>query len=100
MVREEQAPAQRYQAPQRKAPAPAPAPQSAPAPSGNVITDAQRKRLYAIGKGKGMTNEDMASVVFEIAGVERSGDNPRDLYEDVCNAFENFGGSNPEGVDL
>ena len=100
MVREEQAPAQRYQAPQRKAPAPAPAPQSAPAPSGNVISDAQRKRLYAIGKGKGMTNEDMASVVFEIAGVERSGDIPRDLYEDVCNAFENFGGANPEGVDL
>ena len=102
MVRDErqEAPAPRYQAPARKAPAPAPAPQSAPAPSGNVISEAQRKRLYAIGKGKGMSNEDMASMVFEIAGVERSGDIPRDLYEDVCNAFENFGASEPEGVGL
>lgn len=90
MVREEQAPAQRYQAPQRRSAAPAPAPQSAPAPSGDVISEAQRKRLYAIGKGKGMSNDEMASIVFEIAGVERSGDIPRDVYEDVCNAFENF----------
>jgi len=100
MVREErqEAPAPRYQAPARKAPAPAPAPQSAPAPqrqtvSTTVISDAQRKRLYAIGKEHGMTNEDMASVVFEIAGVNRSDEIEREDYDDVVDAFENWTGA-------
>ena len=91
MVREErkEAPAQRYQAPARKAPAPA----TQTATSGNVISDAQRKRLYAIGKEHGMTNDDMASVVFEIAGVNRSDEIDREDYEDVVNAFENWTGA-------
>ena len=87
----------RYQPPQRKAPqttAPATAsgegkPSTAAAPAtGNVISEAQRKRLYAIGKGRNLTDEEMSFIVFETAHVNRSGDIPRDLYDATVAAFE------------
>ena len=85
-VKQQQAPAPstRYAQPRQKAPQQA----TAAAPAGNVITDKQRKRLYAIGKGRGLSDEEMSFVVFERAGVNRSSEIPMDRYDDVCAAME------------
>lgn len=57
-------------------------------PPGDVISEPQRKRLYAISKGRGLTDEESAFVVFNVAGVSSSKDIPRDKYEAVCTAIE------------
>ena len=76
----------RYQQPQRKAATP-PA-ENNPAPTGNVISDAQRKRLYAIGKARGLSDEEMSFICYEQAGVNSSKDIPREKYETVVTAIE------------
>jgi hypothetical protein len=53
-----------------------------------VISEAQRKRLYAIGKGRNLTDDEMSFIVFQTAHVNRSGDIPRDLYDATVAAFE------------
>lgn len=80
----------RYTQPQRKTPAPAPAPAEDAESAGNVdvITDNQRKRLYAIGKGRNLTDDEMQHIVRHVAGVERSGDIPRDRYNETVAAIE------------
>ena len=80
---EQKAPQNRYRQPQQRAAAPA-----ANAPQGNVISDAQRKRLYAIGKGKNLSDDEMSFIVFDIGGVERSDQITRDRYDAVVEAFE------------
>ena len=54
----------------------------------DVITDGQRKRLYAIGKGKGLSNDEMSFLVYDIAGVNRSDEIPRAKYDEVVAAYE------------
>ena len=79
----------RYTAPQRKAPqATAQQQQTAAPAAGDVITDAQRKRLYAIGKSRNLTDEEMSFLIFQTAHVNYSGDIPRDLYDATVAAFE------------
>ena len=78
----------RYTAPQRKAPQATAQQQQTAAPAGDVITDAQRKRLYAIGKSRNLTDDEMGFLVFQTAHVNRSGDIPRDLYDATVAAFE------------
>lgn len=88
-VQQYQEPAPRYQAPQRKAPAPAPKPQqSAPSSNPNAISEAQRKRLYAIGKGNDLTIEEMSFIVYSIAGVNDSSEIDKADYEDVCDSMQ------------
>lgn len=57
-------------------------------PAGDAISEPQRKRLYAISKGRGLSDEESAFIVFDIAGVNSSKDIPRDKYEAVCTAIE------------
>lgn len=71
----------RYQQPQRKEPEQSPQ-------NPLLISDAQRKRLYAIGKSKGLSDNEMSFIVYNIAGVERSSDVSRDDYDAVISAFE------------
>lgn len=81
----------RYRAPQRKPVQAQPQTYTPPqqtAPSGNIISEAQQKRLYAIGKGKGLSNDEMKFLTFEVAGVNSSREITRDLYDDVVAAFE------------
>lgn len=75
----------RYQPPQRKEPEQPP--QSAPQ-NPALISDAQRKRLYAIGKSRGLSDSEMSFIVSSIAGVERSSEISRDDYDAVVSAFE------------
>lgn len=60
---------------------------NAPANSG-VITDKQRKLLFAKGKEKGFTNEEMSYIVFETVGVNSSAEIPFDEFNTVLAAFE------------
>jgi len=83
---EQQNPANRYQQPRRREAAPAPA--ADPAESGNLISDPQKKRLYAIGKNKGLSNDEMSFIVWNTAGVDRSDKITRDKYDAVVDAFE------------
>ena len=80
----------RYQQPQRKAATPPPEsnPAPAPAPPGNVISEAQAGRLYAIGKRRELSNEEISFICFDIAGVNDSRDVPRAKYEAVIAAIE------------
>lgn len=55
----------------------------------NVISEAQRKRLYAIGKEKGLSVEEMGYIVFEVAGVSHSNEIPRQKYDAVVEAYQN-----------
>lgn len=87
-------PEPRYQQPQRKtatAPAaenPVPAAENtAPDAGDNVISEAQRKRLYAIGKSKNLTDKEMSFIVFQNAGVNNSKDIPRDKYDATVTAM-------------
>ena len=75
---EQREPQNRYRQPQQKA---------ASAGSG-VITEPQRKRLYAIGKGKNLTDEEMSFIVYSVAGVNRSDSIAREKYDAVVAAFE------------
>lgn len=84
---EQQNPSNRYQQPRRRESAPAPSDEQ-PAESGNLISDPQKKRLYAIGKNKGLSNDEMSFLVWNTSGVDRSDKIPRDKYDAVVNAFE------------
>lgn len=75
--------AKRYQKPQQKAAAP-----QHQESDGEVISEAQAKRLYFIGKQKNLSNEEMSFIVYDKAGVNKSNEIPRDKYNEVCAAFE------------
>lgn len=74
----------RYQQPQKKE----------SEPSGNseqlddVISEAQSKRLYAIAKGRKLTDEEISFIEFNIAGVNSSRQISRDNYDAVIAEIE------------
>jgi hypothetical protein len=78
--------------PQRREP---PAPQAtseggadaAPRPNGDLISEPQRKRLYAIGKAAGWEDDAMRDFMKKRYGIERSSDVPRSKYDDIVSAL-------------
>jgi len=52
-----------------------------------IISENQRKRMYAIGKSKGWSDEDMRAVVSEY-GFEHSKDVTRGAYDAICTQLE------------
>lgn len=60
---------------------------NAPAKS-NVITQKQRNLLFAKGKEKGFTNEEMSFIVFETVGVNSSAEIPIGEFNTVLAAFD------------
>lgn len=74
----------RYAAPQQRT-APPSQPHDA---NSNVISESQAKRLYAIGKERNLTNDEMSYVCFKMCGVNSSREIPRDKYDAVVQAFE------------
>lgn len=71
----------RYQKPQQKQAA------QTPEPSDNVISEAQAKRLYAIGKSKNLSNEEMSFICYDVGKVNRSQEIAKADYESVVAAF-------------
>lgn len=54
------------------------------APSGNLISDGQRKRFYAIWKSAGKTEDEVKQKLTEAIGVADSAQIPRDKYDALC----------------
>lgn len=66
-------------------PEPLPAKKETPPPkNGNVISEPQVRRLYAIARSKGHTDEDVHSFLEENYGITSAKDVERIWYEDVC----------------
>ena len=53
-----------------------------------VISEAQRKRLYALSKESGMTDDDLKALVQSVAAVESSKDIPIAKYDELCEAVQ------------
>ena len=49
----------------------------------SYITDAQRKRLYAIYKGKGKTDEEVKAYLKHTYGVEKSTEITKEFYDEI-----------------
>lgn len=58
------------------------------ASAGPTITDPQRKRMYAIAKQAGWTDEEMKRVLSQRYAVEHSKDVPKAKYEEICKMFQ------------
>lgn len=71
-------------APTKKDTAP---PVAKPAPTGSVISEAQAKRLYAIAKSAGWTDEDIKECL-RLHGYEHTRDVQRSDYEAICTELE------------
>lgn len=52
--------------------------------TGEVISEAQRKRFYAIAKTTGATDDQIKDWLFREYGIEHTKDITRDLYDEVC----------------
>lgn len=59
-----------------------------PATNGVVITEPQRKRLYAISQSKSVPDDVVKNLIREIAGVDKSDEIPRARYDQVVTAVE------------
>lgn len=80
--------APRYTAPRRRTATPAAAPAPQPGEGVNVITDAQKRRLYAIGKERGLSKSEMTFIIRDVAGVTDSRKIPVAIYEAVVSAYQ------------
>lgn len=49
-----------------------------------TISDAQRKRFYAIGKGAGKSDAEIKAYLKDMIGSESTGDIPKSKYEYLC----------------
>ncbi len=54
----------------------------------HVISEAQRKRYYAIAKGTGATDDQIKEWLFREFGFESSSHITTDVYDDVCNRIK------------
>lgn len=66
-------------------------PQAKPAqqPQGNVISEAQRKRFYAMSKQAGYDTNAISEWLMNAYGFESSAHITRDKYNEICAAIEN-----------
>ena len=55
---------------------------------GSLISDKQRKRMYAIWKAAGWSDDEARQFLKGKYGIEHTDKVPRDLYEEICNTFE------------
>jgi hypothetical protein len=63
--------------------------QSEPTPASKIITEAQRKRMYALARGSGM-NDAQFKGELERMGYKSSKDVLVKDYQDICQFFENW----------
>jgi len=55
-----------------------------------IISEAQRKRLWAIFKKSEMTEEDLKAIVFSHSGVQSTKEVPKAKYEAICAEVEAY----------
>ena len=86
---------QKPEAPQQNAPVPQQAPpRQSNGPSSVLISEPQQKRLYAISKKAGWSDEELKKALLGKFGFRSSKEIPRGKYEDICAYFE-AGGDAP-----
>jgi hypothetical protein len=56
----------------------------APEQGSDKISEAQRKRFYAIAKKAGKEDQDIKDYLFASYGIEHTADITRDIYEELC----------------
>jgi len=59
-------------------------PENGEQPAPNTISEAQRKRFYAIAKKTGATDQQIKDWLKEVYGLEHTGDIPKASYDEVC----------------
>jgi hypothetical protein len=59
--------------------------------SPRVISEAQRKRLYAMSKEANLSDDDLKALVTEVAGVQSSKEIPVGKYDQLCEAVQGAG---------
>ena len=70
----------------------APVQSAKPAENGSrVISEAQRKRLYAMSKEANLSDDELKTLVAEVAGVQSSKDIPVGVYDRLCEAVQGAG---------
>jgi hypothetical protein len=57
---------------------------------GNLISEPQRKRLYAIGKTSGMPEEEFKEWLFKTYGTTTTREIKKEWYEDICSYVQNY----------
>lgn len=73
------------QAPPKQSPQPPPPPRPNPSKAQEPISEAQAKRLWAITKGSGWTQNDLKELLDKGFGVSSTKDIKRKDYETICN---------------
>lgn len=70
-----------------------------PKPKGNgeIISEPQSKRFYAIAKGTGATDDQIKEWLFREYDIEHSNDIPKSLYDEICTKVK-IAFSNEPGV--
>ena len=63
---------------------PIPGPKPKAEVSGDVVSEAQAKRFYAIAKGAGKTDDEMKDYLKEMFNIDSTKAIPKDVYEDAC----------------
>jgi hypothetical protein len=58
-------------------------------PTGKKITEAQAKRLWAIAKGKGLSNDDVKNVFVEYA-IASTAEIPISQYDEIVSKIEHY----------
>ena len=67
----------------------APVQSAKPAENGSrVISEAQRKRLYAMSKEANLSDDELKALVVEVAGVQSSKEIPVGKYDQLCEAVQ------------
>ena len=61
---------------------------SAAGSSQRVISEAQRKRLYAMSKEANLSDDELKALVVEVAGVQSSKEIPVGKYDQLCEAVQ------------
>ncbi len=59
-------------------------PEQSSTDKGEVITDPQAKRFFAIAKGTGATDDQIKEWLFREYDIEHSKDIPKSLYNEIC----------------
>jgi len=61
---------------------------SSPVKSGAIISEPQAKRLYAIARGNGFTDEDLKAYLLEMYSIDSTRQILKSDYEAIVNRFQ------------
>jgi hypothetical protein len=57
-------------------------------PAAHLISDAQRRRLFALAKEADVGNDDLKTLMFQVTGQGSTNHIPVDKYDELCALLE------------